>query len=66
MGLVEQKVNELYSGQSILQESNEVPDMDPETLNEQFRKQFGMDVAGDDDDVFSMQDLHRKFQMMNK
>lgn len=39
MGLIEQRINELCNGQSFLQESNEVPDMiDPETLNEQFRK----------------------------
>lgn len=55
MGLIEAKINELLmqSGQSFAQQSNEDKKLefyDPDLIQQQFKKQFGLDVADEDDE----------------
>ena len=69
LGLVEARINELLmnSGQSFAQKSNDdkkVDFYDPALIEEQFKRQFGLDVGDEDDEdaqVLTMKDFKKNF-----
>ena len=71
MGVIEVKVNELrmQSGHSLFDQSEKKLEFyDPTAMNEEFSKQFGLNIEEEDDDIefFDMKDLKKRFEMMNR
>lgn len=72
MGVIDVKVNELrmQSGHSLFDQSEKKLEFyDPAAMNEEFSKQFGLNVEEEDDDdieFMDMKDLKKRFEMMNR